>query len=90
MTVRDIPDPAATGWHLDKRVPIALILTILFQGAALIVWGARIDARVTQLESKAIAEVDQPSRIVRLETKMEGMQDSLKDANGKLDRLLAK
>lgn len=90
MTEREVPDPAATGWHLDKRVPIALILTMLAQGAMLVGWGVRMDARVTQLELERAKVDDQPGKIVRLETKMEGVQDSLKDINGKLDRLLAK
>ena len=88
MTEKAIPDPASAGWHLDKRVPIILILGSLMQAGAFVWWGAKLDARVVQLESDRVQQVDQPSKIVRLETKMENVQDTLKDVNSKLDRLL--
>lgn len=90
MTDRQLEDPASTGWHLDKRIPIALIVALLANTAGLVAWGSRIDFRVSQLEESRSQQVDQPNKIVRLETKMEGVQDSLKDINGKLDRLLDK
>lgn len=43
-------------WHLDKRVPLALILTILIQSAAAIWWAAGISERMNgfQRQSEAI------------------------------------
>lgn len=90
MTERMLEDPASTGWHLDKRIPIALIVALFTNTAGLVAWGSRIDFRVSQLEESRSQQVDQPNKIVRLETKMEGVQESLKDINGKLDRLLDK
>ena len=38
------------GWHLDKRVPITLVVVIGIQTAAAIWWAASMDARVTNVE----------------------------------------
>ena len=35
------------GWHLDKRVPIAIIGAIIGQGAMIIWWAAGVDARLS-------------------------------------------
>ena len=37
-------------WHLDKRVPLALILTIVLQTAGVVWWAAGIAAQVTHHE----------------------------------------
>lgn len=39
------------GWHLDKKVPLSIILALMVQTAALIIWGARLDGRVTSTEA---------------------------------------
>lgn len=38
---RDMQDPSISSWHLDKRVPIALILGMFMQ-VAVLVWGAAV------------------------------------------------
>lgn len=47
-------------WHLDKRVPVALIVTIMIQTGAGVWWAATQDQRVKSLEewrtdSKSVA-----------------------------------
>lgn len=42
---------AAEHWHLDRRVPIALILTIALQSASAIWWASSISHRVSQVET---------------------------------------
>lgn len=37
-----------TPWHLDKRVPIALIATLAIQTGAVLWWAAKVDAKVDQ------------------------------------------
>lgn len=49
-------DPAQLGgWHLDKRLPIALIVTLFLQFSAIVWWGAtataQIDARLDHAET---------------------------------------
>ncbi len=44
------PLPPNENWHLDKKVPIAIILAIVVQTCALVWWAAKLDARVSTLE----------------------------------------
>jgi hypothetical protein len=80
--------PPPSGWHLDKKVPLALIVTIVMQTATAIWAMSALSQRVTQIEMALSASTDQPARIVRVETQMEGVRDTLKEMNDKLDRLL--
>jgi len=44
-------DPATGPWHLDKRIPVALILAIFAQTGAGFWWASSISERVTALEN---------------------------------------
>lgn len=66
-------------WHLDRKVPIALILTILGQTGAALWWAAGVNAKVDQLEKQAMSAAPQTERIVRLETKMDAIFTSLSE-----------
>ena len=41
-------------WHLDKRVPIALIFAILIQSVAAVWWAASISERVQHIEERQV------------------------------------
>lgn len=86
MTAKN--DPASAGWHWDKRVPIALIVTIAVQTLGLAFWIGGLSQRVTSLEESRASSSDNPTRIVRLETKIEIMQSTVDRIDGKLDRLI--
>lgn len=47
---RSSPEP----WHLDKRVPIALIVTIVAQTVAVVWWASGVDHRVAAVESSLL------------------------------------
>lgn len=64
-------------WHLDKRVPIALIVAILVQCGTGIWWGATMAARVDSNER----------RIVQLEANSQKMADSFTTMNAQMSRL---
>lgn len=87
------------GWHLDKRVPLAIIMTIFIQTAGIVWWAANLENRVVTLEkanteiatdlaSRAIVTGRQDQSIVRLETQFLNVADALQDMNAKLDRLI--
>ena len=42
-------------WHLDKKVPIALILMILGQTFAFVAFISKMDSRINALENQAVA-----------------------------------
>ena len=69
-------------WHLDKRVPVALILTMASWIVTTVWWAAALDNRVEHLESMALKNQNVESRLARIE---EG-QDWLKKG---VERLLS-
>ena len=64
-------------WHWDKRVPVALILTIVFQSAVIIWWASGISERVSVLEKRQDASAPQADRITRLEVNIEVVKDGI-------------
>jgi hypothetical protein len=64
-------------WHLDKRVPIALIFTIVMQTAGLVWWASSLTERVNTLERRADASAPQAERITRLEVNIEVVKDGI-------------
>ena len=64
-------------WHLDKKVPIALIVAILFQTGGIVWWGAVTSERLNALERKADIAAPQADRLTRVETRLEAVQDGI-------------
>ena len=72
----DHPRPF-TEWHLDKRVPIALILAIVVQTVGLGVWVGSIQQRVANNERAIVAAADQGERLARIEAILERVEARL-------------
>jgi hypothetical protein len=71
-------------WHLDKRVPIALILTILIQtGAVGLVIGQTL-TRVASLETKMEKSDGVSERLARLEAASAFQVDTLRRIEARL------
>ena len=68
-------------WHIDKRVPLAMLLAIAIQSAGLIWWLSSLGERVNTLErnaasSSAIA-MPQSDRLTRVEVKLDSLKEGL-------------
>lgn len=72
---------ALKGWHLDHRIPVALILALIVQTAGMVWWASGITAQVSDherrlavterlAETKARDDRDLSERLVRLESGM--------------------
>jgi hypothetical protein len=73
-------------WHLDKKVPLALIITIVGQ-TVVAAWGAsNLWTRVGELERQMQTAAPQFERIIRLETKVDGISGSLAEIKMLIDR----
>ena len=79
---------AADHWTWDKRIPIALVLTVGIQTAGMVWWAASLTSRVTNLETSLANSTGQDGRIIRVETKLEGVSDDLGRIEEKVDRLI--
>lgn len=71
-------------WHLDKRVPIALIFAIAVQTGTFLVWGATLTTRVEHLERQQLLSAPQSDRLTRVETRIEAIQEGI----GEIKRLI--
>ena len=76
-------------WHLDKRVPIAIIFAIMTQTAGITWWAARLDSRVAMLEAEVASRDKFRDRITIVETKMIELTNGQRRIEGKLDRLIS-
>lgn len=61
-------------WHLDRKVPLALIVTIAAQTGVFIWWAASLSERVNTLERSAVLYAQQDTRLTRMEVKIEGVE----------------
>lgn len=68
-------------WHLDKKVPLALIFALIMQSFILVAGGASLYTRVDQVErtvaaqGAAIAPITE--KVIRVDAKMDGVKDDL-------------
>lgn len=75
-------------WHLDKRVPLALILTIFLQTATVVWWASGVNARVAQLEAKAVRADAATNDIAALKVRLDNLDQATKRIEDKVDRLI--
>ena len=87
--------PPPEHWTLDKKVPLAIILALLVQGAGLAWWAATLESRVVQaekvivrLEARDQETRESRDRLIRLEERMISAADELRRMNGKLEQLI--
>ena len=79
-----------SGWHLDKRVPLAMIFAIVIQTIGLVVFVARLETRVSHLEANdaRAASMDLSGRIIRVETQLTGLNETTVRIERKVDSLI--
>jgi hypothetical protein len=60
----------AEQWHLDKRVPIALIFTLAVQTLTVGLWAGGVQQRLATLEATVEQQSDERSRLIRVEERL--------------------
>lgn len=97
-------DLGSSYWHLDKRVPISIILALLAQLVGFAVLAAKLDSRVGVVESSLTAVGERfklsderyekglldRDRLARVEEQLKGATDTLHRIEMKLDSNLGK
>jgi hypothetical protein len=79
----------ASGWHLDKKVPLGLIFTILVQ-AGMVVWAIadiKKDVEVLKANQAMLAQQD-VRQVTDLRDALSTMREQFTSVNAKLDRLI--
>jgi len=91
--MNDTPKTAAvetSHWTLDKRIPLALLVTLGFQTIAVVIWGSTLTSDVGRLkddQARALARVD---RTEQATTKLDLVQYRLDQVDQRTARIEAK
>lgn len=72
-----VVDKSDQGWHLDRKVPVAIILTIMLQTGGIVWWAASAEARLNTLERTVQSTAPQGDRLTRVETRLEVVQEGI-------------
>lgn len=73
-------------WHLDKKVPVALIATLVVQTSAFAWWFGGLSQRIDALEHNALAAVPRLESVIRLETKVDIISSTLQELKAMINR----
>lgn len=77
-----------TSWHLDKKVPIAIIVTLVAQSLIFIwvgaTWKAGLDYRIDALERADASRKPQDERFIRLEERVIGIANLIEKIDKRL------
>ena len=72
-------DTSDSSWHLDRKVPVAIILALGVQTAGVVWWGATVAERLNALERKVELAAPQADRLTKVETRLEAVQDGISE-----------
>ncbi len=76
----------ASAKHLESHVSLALILTVVLQSAAALLWAGAAAERITQLERRTANQDAVTERLARLEEQMDQARASLNRIEERLSR----
>ena len=75
-------------WHLDRRLPMVFIISLLLQSGAALVWAGQWKQRLIHVEETVAYNTTSQERITRLEEQVMFMRASLQRIEHKIDRVL--
>lgn len=75
-------------WTVDRKVPLALIFAIAIQTAGALWWASQMTSTVDTLKTAVASLSQSPERLVRLETKVEGIGAQLTEIKGSIAQLV--
>lgn len=73
--------------RLERKVPLAVVLTLVAQTGAGLMWAGAAEERLVQVERRVEAGAGAPERLARVEAQIDAVRDQLKRMEGKLDAL---
>ncbi len=66
-----------SNWRVDKRIPIALLVTLFLQIGAALVWATQLNSRVGTLEHEIIGTADFAEKLVRIDERIQAMKEDV-------------
>lgn len=64
-------------WHLDKKVPVAIIAAMLIQTGGIVWWAAQTAERLSNVERRIEVTAPQADRLTRVEVKVDNLVDGV-------------
>lgn len=71
--------------HMDRTITFGLVLAVGVQTAGALLWAGAAEARLSQLETQAAADIPVAERLARLEEQMLGARQSLSRIERRMD-----
>jgi len=71
-------------WSVDKRIPLALILTLLLQTGGFAFWMGQLTTRLAQVEKTVDAGATNGDRLTRVEVKLETINSAINRVENQL------
>ncbi|QEN88239.1 hypothetical protein FZC33_18860 [Labrys sp. KNU-23] len=86
-------------WSVDKKIPLALVITLLIQTGGVVWWSSQLNSRVTVIEERNLkleveigklkdGSSEVRERFARAETTMQAFVETTRRIEAKLDRLI--
>ena len=81
--------PKRGRFDFDRRVPMALVFGFLLQTGGALFWAGSAAQRISEIERETRANESAVERVVRLETEVAAMHETLARIETKIDRMSA-
>ena len=62
-------------WHLDRKVPIGIIIALVMQTFGILIWATKLDSRVGYLETKDPAQDLRIQKIEEITSRVAVMEE---------------
>lgn len=66
-----------SGWQIDRKIPLATVITILIQTGSVVWWASATNVRLNSVEEKMALAAPQGDRLTRVEVKVESALDGI-------------
>lgn len=73
-------------WRLDRQISVALIVAIVLQAAAALMWAGRASARIDEMQSRLDTQAPVAERLARLEEQVLAARAALDRIEARLER----
>ncbi|HEY4264108.1 MAG TPA: hypothetical protein VGM72_02220 [Micropepsaceae bacterium] len=77
------------GFDFERRIPLALVLGFLLQTGGALFWAGSAAQRISEIERETRANENAVERVVRLETEVAALHETLARIETKIDRMTA-
>lgn len=67
----------SSGWQVDRKIPLATVLTLLLQTGGVVWWASSTNTRLSNVEAQVSLVMPQGDRLTRVEMKVESALDGI-------------